>query len=34
MRIARARGYITTADFTAVDTALDRVRTMLWRLTH
>ena len=34
LRIARARGYITPADFTAVDTALDRVRAMLWRLTH
>jgi four helix bundle protein len=34
LRIARARGYITAADFTAVDAALDRVRAMLWRLTH
>jgi len=34
LRIARARGYITAADFTAVDNALDRVRAMLWRLTH
>ena len=34
LRIARARGYITAADHTAVDAALDRVRAMLWRLTH
>jgi four helix bundle protein len=34
LRIARARGYITTTDFTAVDAVLDRVRAMLWRLTH
>lgn len=34
LRIARARGYITAADFTAIDAALDRVRAMLWRLTH
>src|SRR5512147_3134876 len=34
LRIARARGYITAADFAAVDAALDRVRAMLWRLTH
>jgi hypothetical protein len=34
LRIARARGYITTADHAAVDAALDRVRAMLWRLTH
>jgi four helix bundle protein len=34
LRIARARGYITPAEFTAVDTTLDRVRAMLWRLTH
>jgi hypothetical protein len=33
-RIARARGYITPADFAAVDAALDKVRAMLWRLTH
>jgi hypothetical protein len=31
LRIARARGYITPADFAAVDAALDRVRAMLWR---
>jgi four helix bundle protein len=34
LRIARARGYITAADFDAVEAALDRVRAMLWRLTH
>jgi len=34
LRIARSRGYITRADFDAVDAALDRVRAMLWRLTH
>ncbi len=34
LRIARARGYIPPADFAAVDEVLDRVRGMLWRLTH
>jgi four helix bundle protein len=34
LRIARARGYITGAEYTSVDAALDRVRAMLWRLTH
>jgi four helix bundle protein len=34
LRIARARGYITAADHAAVEAALDRVRAMLWRLTH
>ena len=34
LRIARARGFITAADFAAVDAPLDRVRAMLWRLTH
>jgi four helix bundle protein len=34
MRIAQARGYITPAEFAAVDATLDRVRAMLWRLTH
>src|SRR6185437_8428078 len=34
LRIARARGYITAAEYGAVDAALDRVRAMLWRLTH
>jgi four helix bundle protein len=34
LRIARARGYITAAEHGAVEGALDRVRAMLWRLTH
>jgi four helix bundle protein len=34
LRIARARGYITPADFATVDATLDRVRALLWRLTH
>jgi four helix bundle protein len=34
LRIARARGYITLGEHAAVDAALDRVRAMLWRLTH
>ena len=34
LRIARARGYITAADYQHVDVELDRVRAMLWRLTH
>jgi four helix bundle protein len=34
LRIARARGYITTGEYAAIDIALDRVRAMLWKLTH
>ncbi len=34
LRIARARGYITPDEHSAVDAPLDRVRAMLWRLTH
>ncbi len=34
LRIAKARGYITPTDYAAVDVVLDRVRAMLWRLTH
>jgi four helix bundle protein len=34
LRIAKARGYITVAEHGAVEAALDRVRAMLWRLTH
>jgi four helix bundle protein len=34
LRIARARGYITSSDYAAIDAALDRVRAMLGRLTH
>jgi hypothetical protein len=33
-RRCASRGYITPADFAAVDAVLDRVRAMLWRLTH
>jgi four helix bundle protein len=34
LRIARARSYITPADYAEIDAVLDRVRAMLWRLTH
>jgi four helix bundle protein len=34
LRIARARGYVTAGDVAAVEQLLDRVRAMLWRLTH
>jgi four helix bundle protein len=34
LRIAKARGYITHADYAAIDAVLDRVRAMLWKLTH
>src|SRR5437868_13659664 len=34
LRIAQARRYITPGDFDAVDAVLDRVRAMLYRLTH
>jgi four helix bundle protein len=34
LRIARARGYITAAELAAIEQPLDRVRAMLWRLTH
>jgi len=34
LRIARARGYISPAEHATVEAALDRVRAMLWRLTH
>ena len=34
LRIALARDYITEDDFATVDASLDRVRAMLWRLTH
>ena len=34
LRIATARGYITRADYAAVDAPLDRVRAMLWKLSH
>ena len=34
MRIARLRDYISDADYAHVDEELDRVRAMLYRLTH
>jgi four helix bundle protein len=34
LRIARARSYITPAEYAEIDAVLDRVRAMLWRLTH
>lgn len=34
LRIARARGYISAGEYAAIDSPLDRVRAMLWRLTH
>jgi four helix bundle protein len=34
LRIAVVKGYITRDEFAAIDPTLDRVRAMLWRLTH
>ena len=34
LRIARSRGYITPADYAAVDDPLDHVRAITWSLTH
>ncbi len=34
LRLAKSRGYISQAEFDHVDAVLDRVRAMLWRLTH
>ena len=34
LKIAEARGYITHEDFVWVDEPLDRVRAILYRLTH
>jgi four helix bundle protein len=34
LRIATARGYISRDEYAAIDADLDRVRAMLWRLTH
>ena len=34
LRIAEARGIITSADLAAIEPLLDRIRAMLWRLTH
>ena len=34
LRVARIRGCISGDDFARIDEVLDRVRAMLWRLTH
>ena len=34
LRIAKLRSYISDADYASVDEPLDRVRAMLYRLTH
>ena len=34
LRLARARGYVGADELATVDALLDRVRAMLWRLTH
>lgn len=34
LRIARLRSYVTDAEWSSVDAPLDRVRAMLWKLTH
>lgn len=34
LRLAQVRGYITAAEYAAIDESLDRVRAMLWALTH
>ena len=34
LRVARVRGYVTADELVAVDALLDRLRAMLWRLTH
>ena len=34
LRIAAARGYITRGEHAAIEVPLDRVRAMLWKLTH
>ena len=34
LRIAKGHRYITQGDYDHIDEALDRVRAMLWRLTH
>ena len=34
LRIAVARRYITQADYDEIDAVLDRVRAILWTLTH
>ncbi len=34
LRIARASRFISAEEYAAIDAPLDRVRAMLWRLTH
>ena len=34
LRLCRSRRYITAAEHDAIDACLDRVRAMLWKLTH
>ena len=34
LRLARATGCVAASELAAVDALLDRVRAMLWRLTH
>ena len=34
LQLARARGYVGASELAPVDALLDRVRAMLWRLTH
>ena len=34
LRLAKTRRYISAEEFAAIDVFLDRVRAMLWRLTH
>ena len=34
LRIAKGRSYITPAEYAHIDEVLDRVRAMLWQLTH
>jgi len=34
LRLCRSRRYITPEELAAIDAALDRVRAMLWKLTH
>ena len=34
LRVARIRGFITATEFADIGKPLDRVRAMLWRLTH
>ena len=34
LRIAKGRGYVTADEYAKLDAVLDRVRAILWRLTH